>query len=135
MRATPLIGHDVSQRTRVRQKTENANPVTLESLASRVCRGDASLTSSELQASSYLSLVHYLKEEGDGYSGNGVLTAALCIFLWTCVIAKETEAIWNDAFAVYGAWLSNPAAADGSDAALVCLVALGVAERLGSGGR
>ena len=89
------------------QKSELSHPVTFESLASRVCNGDDSLLNSEQQRNSYEVLSTYLNkggvdgEDDDGYGGDGLLLAAVCIFMWTTVIAKELDAIYHDVLAMY----------------------------------
>ena len=85
----------------VAQSSELSHPITLESLASRVCRGDTSLYNSEQQFNSYDTLKSYLNKDkdvdDDGYSGDGFQLALLCIFMWITVIAKEFDAIFHDA--------------------------------------
>ena len=87
------------------QDIQYIDPLTLESLASRVCRGDASLISSEQQTSTYGDLVDYLHADGNGYHGTGLITAALCIFMWITVIARESEVIWNNVSAMCCQWV------------------------------
>ena len=82
------------------QEQAFTNPVTLESLASRVCRGDASLINSEQQTTSDESLVNYVTADGAGFDGNGLRTSGMCILMWIIVIARELEAISDDVLAM-----------------------------------
>jgi hypothetical protein len=77
------------------QDVQFIDPATQESLASRVCRGDASLIQSEQQTSAYETLSLYLNEDGEGYGGTGFLAAGLCIFMWINVVAKEAGIIYD----------------------------------------
>ena len=66
-----------------------------------MCRGDGSLIQSEQQINAYGNLVDYVDADGEGYGGTGFLAAALCIFMWIVVVAKEIDTVWNKILAMY----------------------------------
>ena len=85
-------------RTNTGHTVQFMNDLTLESMASRVCRGDTSLYASDTQVNAVSDINAYLI---DNAPFNGPLMAILAIYVWILTVSQEFHVLDDMVYAVF----------------------------------